>query len=131
MLAQLKLDESAKLEFSVAISGTTESPEYRFIIELDHFSIMLKCRQVGSGVEVDIPPLKSISGAGDKNVRLEVVLDGKVFVPLRDVINFEPCIEIESKAKPVVKTEDMVKVGAVSVKKNTPTNDGYLVIKKS
>ena len=133
MLAQLKLDESAKLEFSIAISGTQEPPEYRFIIDLGHLSVMLKCRQVGENVEVDIPPMKGITGAGDKDVRLEVVIDGKLFCPMKDVINFEPCIEIESKAKPVIKPEDMVKVGTVSVKKTTPvktTDDGYLVMKK-
>jgi hypothetical protein len=132
MLAQLKLDEAAKLEFSVAISGTAEPPEYRFVVELDMFSLMLKCRQVGEQIEVSIPPLKNITGAGDKDVRLEVLIDGKLFVPLKDVINFEPCIEIESKAKPVIKPEDMVKIGPVSVKKQpvTEEKDGYLVIKK-
>lgn len=131
MLAQLKLDEAAKLEFSVAISGTTEPPEYRFIIDLGMFSLMLQCRQIGESVEVNIPPLKSITTTGDKPVRLEVVLDGKIFTPLKDVINFEPCIEIESKAKPVVKAEDMVRVGAVSVKKSVmEEKNGYLVIKK-
>lgn len=134
MLAQLKLDEAAKLEFNVAISGTQEPPEYRFVIVLEKFAMCLTCRQVGDQVEVDIPPLKGIAEAGEKQVKLEVIIDGKLFTPLRDVIDFEPCIEIESKAKPVVKAEDMVKIGPVSVKK-TPvtetTEDGYLVIKKA
>lgn len=128
MLAQLKLDEAAKLEFSVAISGTSDSPECRFIIELGLFSLMLKCRQVDDTIEVNIPPLKSITTSGDKEVRLEVIIDGKIFTPLKDVINFEPCIEIESKAKPVVKAEDMVRV---TVKKpEMEEKGGYLVIKK-
>jgi hypothetical protein len=138
MLAQLKLDESAKLEFSIAISGTSESPECRFVIELEEYCLMLHCKHSGEQIEVDVPPLKNMTSAGDKNVRLEVIIDGKIFVPMRDIINFEPCIEIESKAKPVIKPEEMVKVGTVSVKKSSstmqestvPQKDGYLVIKK-
>lgn len=137
MLAQLKLDESAKLEFSIAISGTAEPPECRFVIELESYCLMLHCKHSGEQIEVDVPPLKNMTQAGDKNVRLEVIIDGKIFVPMKDIINFEPCIEIESKAKPVVKPEEMVKVGAVSVKKmspmqesTVPQKDGYLIIKK-
>lgn len=134
MLAQLKLDEGAKLEFSVAISGTSEPPQYRFVIKLEQFDCVLRCREIGDQVVVDIPPMKHCTTAGDKEVHLEVIIDGKIFTPMKDVINFEPCIEIESKAKPVVKPEDMVKVGTVAVTKVTPspvheeTEDGYVRI---
>jgi hypothetical protein len=138
MLAQLKLDEGAKLEFSMAISGTNEPPECRFVVDLGSMQLMLPCVSEGDQITVEVPPLKNFTQAGDKQVRLEVVIDGKLFVPMKDVINFEPCIEIESKAKPVIKPEEMVKVGNVVVKKNpvvapieeSTDKDGYLVIKK-
>ena len=132
MLAQLKLDESAKLEFNVAITGTTDQPKYRFVIESDDsMSFVFDCKHIGEQLQVTIPAMKDVIDAGDKHAYLEVIVDGKYFIPLKDVINFEPVIEVVSNIAPVLKSADTIKVSNVVVKKSLPTDsDGYITLKK-
>lgn len=128
MLAQLKLDESAILEFNVTITGSSESPTYRLIIDCcNNFSLQFPCAVVGDKLEVHLPALKGITEAGEKSVKLEVIVDGKLFVPFNDKIIFDPVIEIESTAKHLPKIEDSIKVVASNVIKH---DQEYVSLKK-
>lgn len=119
MITQLKLDESTKLEFGVSVTGADSKPTARFIIEGKDFSIMLPCRNVNEQTEVEIPALKHILPAGEYPVRLEVVIDNKIYTPMEEQIRFEPCIEIATKTKPIQAVKESVKVAKVTVKKAT------------
>jgi hypothetical protein len=118
MITQLKLDESTKLEFGVSVTGADSQPNARFIIEGKQFSIMIPCRNVNESAEVEIPALKNILSAGEYPVRLEVVIDNKIYTPMSESIVFEPCIEIATKSKPVQAIKESVKVAKVTVKKS-------------
>lgn len=117
MITQLKLDESTKLEFGVSVTGADSAPKARFIIEGKDFGIMLHCRNVNESAEVEIPQLKNILPAGEYPVRLEVMIDNKIYTPLQEQIVFEPSIEIATKQKPVQAIKESVKVAKVTVKK--------------
>lgn len=122
MITQLKLDESTKLEFGVSVTGADATPSARFIIEGKEFSIMIPCRNVNESAEVEIPVLKNIIPAGEYPVRLEVVIDNKIYTPLQEQMIFEPCIEIATKSKPVQAIKESVKVAKVTVKKTVNEN---------
>jgi len=124
MITQIKLDESTKLEFGVAITGADSTPTARFIIEGKDFSIMIPCKQVNENVEVEIPAMKKFFTSGEYDARLEIILDNKIYTPLSESIVFEPSIEIATKQKPVT-VKESVKVSKVTVKK-TQINEHML-----
>lgn len=117
-IASLKLDESAKLEFDVLITGADGIPNSRFVIEGKEYSISFPCRQVNEGIEVDIAGLKNVLPAGEYPVRLEVVLENKIYTPMQDTIKLEPIVEVNTKTKAASQIKESVKVvGKVSVTK--------------
>lgn len=117
-IASLKLDESAKLEFDVLITGADGVPNARFVIEGKDFSVSYPCRQVNEGIEVDVGGLKNVLPAGEYPVRLEIVLENKIYTPMQDTIKLEPIVEINTKTKPAAQIKESVKVlGKVNVTK--------------
>lgn len=128
-IATLKLDTPSTLTFDVAITGASGIPEARFIIEDKEFSISYPCFQTNEGVEVEIKGLKNILRAGDYQARLEIVLENKLYVPLRDVITFEPTVEIAA-SKPIKQLKESIVMGKVTVKVTesipAPINETFL-----
>jgi len=114
-IAKLKLDESTKLEFGVAITGAESRPITRFVIEGEKYSITFPCRPVGDGIEVDVGELDNIFEAGEYPVRLEVIIEDKVYIPFEDTITLEPNVHITTKPKET-KVRESVKVEQVVVK---------------
>ncbi len=117
-IATLKLDESTKLGFGVEITGAGGVPEVRFIIEGKDFNISYPCKQTNEGVQVEISGLKGVLSAGEYQTRLEVILENKVYTPMRDTITFEPSVEISSKQKVVSPLKESVKVNKITVHKS-------------
>lgn len=120
-IATLKLDEKAKLEFGVSISGAdANSHNTRFVIESvgKDYGLILPASIVEGGVEVIVPSLKGILNPGEHSVRLEVLVEGKIFVPLTDVIVFEPLVEVTAKKAAV--TKESVEIKSFAVVKTEP-----------
>lgn len=118
-IAKLKLDESAKLEFDVLITGADGVPNARFVIEGKDFAVSYPCRQTNEGIEVEISGLKNVLQAGDYPAKLEIVLENKIYTPLQDTITFEPVVEINTKAKPLASIKESVMVGKINVTKKS------------
>ena len=73
-VAKIKLDESAKLEFGVQITGAEGQPNARFVVEGTDMSVSYPChRMSGGGIEVEVGNLKNVFPAGEYPVRLEVI----------------------------------------------------------
>jgi hypothetical protein len=121
-IATLKLDQSAKLEFAVSITGASGTSESRLVIEGKDFSVSYPCKPTNEGVEVELTGLSKNFSAGEYNAKLEVFLENKVYVPLRETIIFEPSVEVVTKSKPVQKIEESVKVGKIVVKNEINEN---------
>lgn len=122
-IATLKLDEKTKLSFGVDITGASGIPEARFIIEGKDFNISYPCKQTNEGVEVEIDGLKNILKAGDYQAKLEVVLENKIYTPLRDTITFEPTVEISTQQKQIKPMVESVKIGKITVAKPSINED--------
>lgn len=122
-IANLKLDESTKLEFGVSITGADGIPSARFIIEGKDFAISYPCKQINEGVEVEISNLKNVLTAGNYPVRLEIVLENKIYVPLQDTITFDPTVEVLSKPKATVSVKESVKIDKVVVVNRVQSNE--------
>ncbi len=124
LLGKLELNESSTLSFGMNVFGTTENPsDVRFVIENEKFDIVCRCKQIGEDIEVDIPQLKGILEAKEYTVRLEVVIGDKIFVPLKESVEFNQLVEfgvikkgLGSKPEPTItvtpKIEEEIKVEA-------------------
>lgn len=121
-IAKLKLDESAKLDFGVQITGADGRPDARFVIDGKDFSVSFPCKQTNEGVEVEIQGLSKIFAAGEYAARLEIVLENKIYTPLVDKIEFEPSVTIKTESK-VLQVKESVKVAKVTVKKQEINED--------
>ena len=123
LLAQLELNEAAEVEFGIEIHGTTEkTSDIRFVIEGPDYGIQCKCREENGTITALIPKLKGILPAGQFEARLEVVLDGRYFMPLQESIEFKPLVEFDvtsAKARPQVEA----KVNTTAVKVRVLEND--------
>jgi hypothetical protein len=111
ILTKAKLDEAQELEFTMEVFGTPEQAEQvRFVIENKDFGITIPCVRDGQNVKVTIPKLKGIFEAGEYSVRMEVVLDGRIFTPLTESIEFEPLVEFDVKKTKAESVKEGVRV---------------------
>lgn len=105
-IATLKLNEPAKLQFGVSVTGATGEVETRFVIENAPYSISYVCNKTNDGVNVELKNLQKILEAGEYNVHLEVLIENKIYVPFKDTIKFDPVIEVKTQDKPKVQLEE-------------------------
>lgn len=124
-IAKIKLDEGAKLNFGVSITGAGGIPESRFVIENKDFSVSFPCTPTNEGVEVNIQGMANIFKAGTYDAHLEIVLENKIYRPLSDSIEFEPFVSISSKTGTVSSLKEAVKIEKVTVK-TTAINEEIL-----
>ena len=111
ILTKAKLDEAHELTFDLDIFGTSEKAEnVRFVIENKDFEISIPCLREGKEVKVAIPKLKGILESGNYDVRMEVVVDGRIFTPLNESIEFEPLIEFDVKKGKAESVKEGVRV---------------------
>lgn len=115
-IAKVKLDESTKLEFGVSITGAESRPTAKLVIDGPDFSIGFPCKPVTEGVEVVIGKLKNMLPAGEYPVRMEIVIENKLYIPFRDTIVLEPSVHVMSTPKAVVESKDTVTVTPVTVR---------------
>jgi len=116
-IAKFKLDEATKLEFGISITGAEGKPTARFIIEGPEHNVGFPCVPLqGGGVEVNLKDLKNMFKAGEYPVRLEVIVENKLFVPFEDTIVLEPNVHVTTKPKAVKEIRENVNVDRVIVK---------------
>jgi hypothetical protein len=117
ILGKFKLDEEVTMDFGLEIYGSTEQPsKVKFNIEGIDYDISCKCEQTEDGVKVRIPKLKGIIPPGVYEANLSVELDGKIFFPLSESIEFEQLIEMDAKKKKSTSVKEGVKVTAKNIK---------------
>ena len=121
IIARLNPEERHELLFDLNISGSKEEPQdIRFIIESqidpdtgetvdDVFSIICRAVRSPDGVKVTIPRLLNLFRAGSYKSRLEVVLEGRLFVPLNEEIAIEEPAKVELAA-PIKETKEQTSI---------------------
>lgn len=115
----LFIDESNELSFDLTIEGTEMgAPVVRTIIEGEKFEMMFPTNKKDESWSVTIPPLNEVMGIGTRNLRLEVVINNKIFTPLTLVTEFKKSCVVEAKVvtKKLV-NENTSPVKAVIVRK--------------
>jgi hypothetical protein len=115
-IAKLKLDEKRKIEFSLSITGADGAPVSRFIIEGKDFSLSFPCQQTNEGVEVEIGDLKKVLEAGEYPVKLEVIIDNKIYTPCQDTIVLEQNVEVQTVPRISATTVESVKLDKIEVR---------------
>jgi hypothetical protein len=111
ILGKLELTENTDMAFGLDVFGTTESAQSaRLVIEGPQFDVSCHCKIENGEVIATIPKLKGILQAGVYESRLEVVVDGKLFCPLREQIELNPLIEFDVKTKKISAVKEGVKV---------------------
>ena len=129
ILTKLQLNESTELEFAIEIFGTPEkTSSVRFVIEGKGYDVSIPCTVDGENVKVVIPKLKGIMESGEYAARLECVIDGKIFTPLNESVEFLPLVEFDVKKTKAAAVKEGVKV---AVKSKTPMLSEDLKDKKS
>lgn len=123
ILGKLQLTESTNLEFGLEIFGTTEKAnQVRFVIEGPEFDIACRCKVEKGDIVAVIPKLKDVLPSGVYESRLEVIVDGKLFTPLKESIEFEPNIEFGVQTKKATPVKEGVQVKFKSVSEDVTVN---------
>lgn len=132
VLSKIKLDEETELEFSMQIMGTTQpSSDVRLFIEGKEYDVVCHGRIESDSVFFKVPKLKNVFESGEYTCRMEVLIDGKVFTPLKETIEFLPLVEFEVKKtkEKFVKEEVIVKQVKVKTKIDEAIEAGFAITK--
>lgn len=117
ILSKLKLDEEHELEFSMQVFGTKESAsDIRFVVRAPDYDVVFHGERLNESVKVRIPKLKGILPSGIHDCSMEIIIDGKVFSPLTESIEFEPLVELDVKPQSKTMLREEVKVSKIAVK---------------
>lgn len=102
---ELHLDQDNELTFKVSLEGTDQADlRYQFILEGDRVEYGFPGSIDESGeITVIVPPLKRALNEGAFSSRLEVIVDDRIFTPLRMISQLKASVKIqaESIARPV------------------------------
>lgn len=115
---EIPIDQDNELRFAVTVEGTENADlDYRFIVEGENMSYCMPGRPTGRGeILVYVPSLKKTIREGVYNTRLEVLVDDRVFVPLKMTAHMKESVKVTAEAlvKPTVKVTPVVKAAVIS-----------------
>ena len=105
---KLSLDRENILEFNVDIQGygntsITKPPKVRMILEQNELGFCVDATKEGKTYSVIIPEMKNVMESGLCDVRMEVIIENKYFVPWESQIEFNK--EVQVAAAPVLKND--------------------------
>lgn len=135
-MIHMKINEAQTFQFDMVIDGKIKTVDsVSFVIESGlGYDIKVPARYNSNDrlIECDIPILEGILTDGEKNIRLELVVDGKFYTPLHDKIIIETPVRIVSKmigelAKEIKEEEISVRVVSKMIAKSEPTNTSKMI----
>jgi hypothetical protein len=119
----LHLDEDNELTFRVSLEGTDQAElRYQFVLEGDRVEYGFPGSiDKGGEITVIVPPMKRALNEGAFSSRLEVIVDDRIFTPLRMISQLKASVKIqaESVARPV--TEEPTVGGASLIETSIKT----------
>jgi hypothetical protein len=115
---EIPIDQDNELRFAVTVEGTENADlDYRFIVEGESMSYCMAGRPTGNGeILVYVPSLKKTIREGVYNTRLEVLVDDRVFIPLKMTAHMKESVKVTAEAlvKPTVKVTPVVKAAVIA-----------------
>jgi hypothetical protein len=96
----LDLDKENELVFRLSIEGTKPaSTKTRFLLESSEYSLVFPAsNSEGGEVSIVIPPLENVLREGNHVGTLEVIIDDRVFTPIKIDTNFEKSVSVVAEA---------------------------------
>lgn len=122
-MVKINLKEGTDLEFDMLIEGNINKLEsLGLCIQEDKFELKLPCVFANSKVSCSIPILEGIVLPGEKTISLEVVIDGKVYRPFEQTVEFEKPVSIQTHLATIEESTKtpVVAMRAMSVVKKQP-----------
>lgn len=123
-MVKINLKEGTELEFDMLIEGNiTKLESLGLCIQEDQFELKLPCVFSNSKITCYVPVLEGIVSPGEKNISLEIVIDGKVYKPFEQSIEFEKPLSIKTQLHTIEESSKKPNVSMVSmsmVKKAAP-----------
>lgn len=105
---EIDIDKGSSFTLEMKIDGDVSSsdpPIMRFVIHCTDMALSFIADRVDNGVyEINIPKLAGIVDPGEYESDVEVIVDGKYFIPLKDKIrlrkDLQPVVKISDSGKP-------------------------------
>lgn len=124
MAMEIEIDKESSFTLEMKIDGevnSKEPPKMRFSIVSEGVTLSLNAKRVDNGVyEINVPKLKGMLEAGEYEANVEVFIDGKHFVPLKETVRLKqevkPTVKI-SEAVKTTKTEPEITIESIQVRK--------------
>lgn len=139
----IDIDESSELLFKVKIEGTSgSSASARLVVESNDLNVMLHGKPEGHDdiVVFTMPSMVGKLREGQHPAKIEVVVDDRLFVPVKFNINLKKTVKVVAEAVTAIRRQPTVSVTAspVVVRKSRiaeavakkgllPNSDGQLV----
>lgn len=103
---EIELSKENKFTLEMKIDGDVSSPQppqMRFSIIGESMTVSLNAKRIDNGVyEITVPALDGVLEAGTYDANVEVFIDGKYFVPLKENVI------LKKEPKPTVKISESV-----------------------
>lgn len=125
---EIEIDKESSFTLEMKIDGevsSKEPPKMRFSIMNEGVTISLNAKRIDNGVyEINVPKLKNILKAGEYEANVEVFIDGKHFIPLKETVilkqELKPTVKLgestKSPSEPTI-TVESIKIKPASIKK--------------
>jgi len=116
----LRLDEREDVRFNLKITSTDQlgsdpDVQFRFICEAEEVEFAFRGTSLSDGsVQVVVPPMKGVIPEGVYDARMEVVVEGRHFVPLELEAEFKEPMKVVAESVSVV-SQKLDESGPVSV----------------
>jgi hypothetical protein len=119
----LHLDEDNELTFRVSLEGTDQADlRYQFILEGDRVEYGFPGSIDKSGeITVIVPPMKRALNEGAFSSRLEVIVDDRIFTPLRMISQLKASVKIQAESIARPTTIQPIVAGAALVESSVKT----------
>mgnify|MGYP003114138419 CR=1 FL=1 len=111
----LDLDKENELVFKLSIVGTKPAKtKSRFLLESTDYSLAFPAKNHEAGeVSISIPPLENILSEGKYTGSLEVIIDDKVFVPMKIETDFKKSVNVVAEVVTHRKQETTISVSPI------------------
>lgn len=118
---ELNLAKENKLSFRIDVSGTEEAPsEARLVCVTEGLEYGFPCALSGEDLEVSIPRMEGKLNPGSYEARLEVIVEGTRFVPVKTELTFKAPVRVavaEQRVPAPAKVKPAVSLKATYVKR--------------
>ena len=125
-MINLNLRENQNIAFDMNIDGAIKQiNSVSIVIESGSgYDIRIPAAYADGVVNCEIPILEGLVSSGEKNLTLELVVDGKIYTPLKESVMIEAPLKVEAKSisEEMISENIIPKISIGSVLKSIKSN---------